>query len=50
MQMTERRQLVAKKDWQIVQNGHNIKIEKGQPLPADLPKKFIETLKTENVI
>lgn len=42
--------LVAKKDFHIVQNEVDIKIKAGEPLPSDLPEKYLANLKTENVI
>ena len=40
--------LIAKKDWLIVQNKERYDIKKGDEVKV--PKKFLECLKTENVI
>lgn len=43
--------IIAKKDFLIVQNGLEIKIEKGQELNEKVvPKQFWPNLKTEKVI
>lgn len=40
---------VAKKDWRIVQNEHDIIIREGQPIP-EMPLRFIDALRAEHVI
>ena len=40
--------LIAKKDWLIVQNKERYDIKKGDEIKV--PKRFLEVLKTENVI
>ena len=42
------KELIAKKDWIIVQNDIRIEIKKGDVV--DVPEMFLVTLKTENVI
>lgn len=42
------KKLIAKKDWVIVQNDERYEIKKGDEV--EVPKKFIDVLKTENVI
>ncbi len=41
--------LIAKKDFHIVQNEHDIKIKKGDDV-SGVPQKFMPNLKTEGVI
>lgn len=40
--------IVPLKDWLIVQNDIRINLKKGEEI--EVPKRFIETLKTEKVI
>lgn len=42
------KKLIAKKDWLIVQNDERYEIKKGDEV--NVPKKFLEALKSENVI
>jgi len=44
-----KKELIAKKDHVIVQNDFKLVITKGKPI-KNLPQKYIETLKTEQVI
>jgi hypothetical protein len=41
--------LIAKKDFRIVQNEHDIVIRKGDVLDG-VPKQFLENLRTEGVL
>ena len=43
-------EMIAKKDWHIVQNEIDVKIKEGEPLPEGLSDKLLEALKTEKVI
>lgn len=45
----ESKKLIAKKDFLIVQNSHRYEIKKGDDI-SDIPAKFHENLKTENVL
>lgn len=42
------KKLIAKRDHTIVQNNERYEIKKGEEVK--IPKKFLEVLKTENVI
>lgn len=44
-----KKKVLAKKDWHIVQNQHDIKIKEGEDV-SGLPKRFLEVLKIEKVI
>lgn len=44
------KEIIAKKDWIIVQNKFRFVIKKDKPLPQGIPSKLMVALKTEQVI